>query len=105
MLKLKELRLEKGLRQLELAQLINVSIQTISGYETGYAQPPIDILVKIADALETTTDNLLGRTNDIGLVEVQSELTQDQKELLSLYNKMSFQDKNQLLGFAKALAI
>lgn len=103
MLKLKELRLEKGLRQIELAQLINVSIQTISGYETGYAQPPIDILIKLADVLETTTDNLLGRTNDIGLVEVQKELTHDQQELLSLYNQMSFQDKNQLLGFAKAL--
>lgn len=103
MLKLKELRTEKGIKQLELAKLINVSIQTISGYETGYAQPPIDILIKIADVLETTTDNLLGRTNDIGLVEVHSELSQDQQELLSLYNKMSFQDKNQLLGFAKAL--
>lgn len=103
MLKLKELRQEKGLKQLELAKLINVSIQTISGYETGYAQPPIDILIKIADALETSTDNLLGRTNNVGLVEVNSKLTQDQQELLSLYNKMSFQDKNQLLGFAKAL--
>mgnify|MGYP001050368168 CR=1 FL=1 len=103
MLRLKEIRQEKGLKQLQLANLINVSIQTISGYETGYAQPPIDILIKIADALETTTDNLLGRTNDVGLVEIHNELTQDQQELLSLYNKMSFQDKNQLLGFAKAL--
>ncbi len=103
MLNIKDARKEKGLKQIELARLINVSIQTISGYETGYAQPPIDTLIKIADVLETTTDYLLGRTNDVGLVEVQRELSHDQQELLALYNQMNFQDKNQLLGFAKAL--
>lgn len=78
-------------------------MQTISGYETGYAQPPIDILIKIADVLQVSTDYLLGRSNDIGIVEVQQNLTEEQSELLALFDKMSFQEKNQLLGFAKTL--
>lgn len=101
--KIREARKEKGLKQAELAALIHVSVQTISGYETGYAQPPVDILVKIADVLQTTTDYLLGRENEVGFVEVQPALTPDQQELLDLYNKMSYRDKNQLLGFAKGL--
>lgn len=103
MIKLREARREKGLRQADLAQIVHVSIQTISGYETGYAQPPIDILVKIANALEVSTDYLLGRENDVGLVEIKTELTTDEQELVNLYRKMSFGDKNQLLGFAKGL--
>ena len=101
--KIREARKERGLKQAELASLIHVSVQTISGYETGYAQPPVDILIKIADVLQTSTDYLLGRENEVGFVELQPTLTPDQQELLDLYNKMSYRDKNQLLGFAKGL--
>ena len=103
MLNLREARKEKGLKQSELANIVHVSIQTISGYETGYAQPPIDILVKIADALEITTDYLLGRSDEIGIIETKTNLTADQEELLNLYNQMSFRDKKKLLGFAQGL--
>ena len=103
MLKIREARKEKGLKQVDLADKVHVSIQTISGYETGYAQPPVDVLIKIADVLEVSTDYLLGRSNDIGIVEIQKDLTPEQNELLNLFNQMSFKDKNQLLGFAKGL--
>ena len=103
MLNLREARKERGLKQTELANKIHVSVQTISGYETGYAQPPIDILIKIADVLEVTTDYLLGRSNDIGIIETNANLTPDQNELLNLYNQMSFQSKNRLLGYAQSL--
>ena len=53
---------------------------------------------------EVSTDYLLGRSDDIGLIEIHSELTAKQKELLDLFNRLSVSDKNQLLGFAKALA-
>ena len=103
MLKLREARKEKGLKQADLAEIVHVSLQTISGYETGYAQPPIDILIKLADALQVSADFLLGRENDVGLVEVKTDLTSDEQELINLYRKLSFGDKNQLLGFAKGL--
>ena len=103
MIKLREARKEKGLKQADLAKIVHVSLQTISGYETGYAQPPIDILIKLADALQVSTDFLLGRENDVGLIEVETNLAPDEQELINLYRKMSFGDKNQLLGFAKGL--
>ena len=103
--KIREARKEKSLRQKDLADLVHVSLQTISGYETGYAQPPIDILIKLADVLEVSTDYLLGRENDIGLVEINSDLSGDEQELINQYRKLSYGDKQQLLGFAKGLLL
>ena len=99
--KIREARKEKSLRQKDLADLVHVSLQTISGYETGYAQPPIDILIKLADVLEVSTDYLLGRENDIGLVEINSDLSGDEQELINQYRKLSLGDKSQLLALAK----
>ena len=97
MLKLQEIREEKNILQKELAEKLQKTRACIS------SEPDLQSLIGLADILEVTTDYLLGRTNDVGLIEVHNQLTQDQQELLSLYNRMSFQDKNQLIGFAKAL--
>lgn len=58
--RLKELREVKGLYQKDLAQKIGVAQSVIARYETGLARPGIDTLMKLAIALETTTDYLLG---------------------------------------------
>ncbi|MCX4286700.1 MAG: helix-turn-helix transcriptional regulator [Clostridia bacterium] len=103
MLKLQEIREEKNILQKELAEKLQKTRACISSWETNKTEPDLQSLIGLADILEVTTDYLLGRTNDVGLIEVHNQLTQDQQELLSLYNRMSFQDKNQLIGFAKAL--
>lgn len=103
MLKLQEIREQKNIMQKDLAEKLNKTRACISSWETNKTEPDLQSLISLANILEVSTDYLLGRTNDVGLVEVQHELTHDQQELLSLYNQMSFQDKNQLIGFAKAL--
>lgn len=59
--RVKELRIEKGLSQQELGFAIGVTKVSICGYENGTRLPNLEKLVKLADALETTTDFLLGR--------------------------------------------
>ncbi len=103
MIKIKELRIEKGLYQKDIAKLVNKTIACISDWEKGNTEPSISEIVKLADFFEVSTDYLLNRTDDTGLVEVHSDLTPDQQELLDLYNRMNYRDKNQLLGFAKGL--
>lgn len=58
--KLKELRLEKRLTQLQLAERLHISKAMISSYETGVRLPSYDVLVKIASLFGVTTDFLLG---------------------------------------------
>ena len=62
--KLKELRIDKGLKQEELANALNVTQRKISYLETGKIEPDLMCLGKIADYFEVSVDYLLGRKED-----------------------------------------
>ena len=61
MKRLRDIRKQQNITIKELAEKINVAESTVSLYETQKRQPSLDILRTIADTLDTTTDNLLGR--------------------------------------------
>ncbi len=84
--RLKQLREAKNLTQLRLAMELNVSQETISGYEIGKAVPPAEMLVKLADTLDTSVDYILGRT-DIKSMLRASELTEQEAEILTILRK------------------
>ena len=63
-MRLKEIRLSKGISQLKLAMELNTNQNTISRYETGDREPGINELIKIADYFDVTVDYLIGRTDD-----------------------------------------
>ena len=100
---LKTLRIENKLSQEELAKKIGSNQRQISKWENGIIEPNINQLKAIADEFQISTDYLIGRSDDTGLVQANANLTPDEEEVLLLYRQMSFQDKNQLKGFAKAL--
>ena len=58
--RIKELRKEFGLSQVELAAEMEVTKQTISNWENENIQPSIDMLVALANTFNVTTDYLLG---------------------------------------------
>ena len=58
--RIKELRNSLGINQVEFGKRINVSKQCISNWESGYIQPSIDMLVRIAKTFSVSTDYLLG---------------------------------------------
>ena len=53
------LRISKGWSQAELARRIGVSTSAVGMYEQGRRQPAADVLVKLAEIFEVTTDFLL----------------------------------------------
>ena len=59
--RLNELRTEKGLSRNDLAKRLNVSVRSVSYWESGERECSFDMLVKIADLFETSVDFLLGR--------------------------------------------
>lgn len=61
---IRELREDKGLTQTELANILNVSRQSISGYENGLVEPTISTLIKLADLYNCSLDYLTGRTKE-----------------------------------------
>lgn len=61
--RLNELRSEKNMSRAELAEKLHVSTRLISYWETGKRECSFDMLIAIADILDTTVDFLLGRTD------------------------------------------
>lgn len=59
--RIKTLRLTKGISQVDLAVMLNVSKQSVSNWENDNIQPSIDMLVRLADVFNVSTDYLLGR--------------------------------------------
>ena len=59
---LQALRKAKGLSQEELAERIHVVRQTVSKWEKGLSVPDADLLIQLAEALDTSVSTLLGET-------------------------------------------
>ena len=66
---IKEAREQAGYSQKELAEIVGVAPNTFHGYESGKHDPKSDLLVKIAAACRVSTDFLLGRTDNIEVLE------------------------------------
>ncbi|MCL2061361.1 MAG: helix-turn-helix domain-containing protein [Firmicutes bacterium] len=59
--RIKELRGEKGLTQIQAAALLNIDKSTIAKYETGAATPSVHVLISLADFFDVSLDYLTGR--------------------------------------------
>lgn len=58
---LKTLRSACGAGQRQIAELLNISLKTVSHWETGYSEPSISQLIQLADYFDVTIDELVGR--------------------------------------------
>ncbi|APC08571.1 helix-turn-helix domain-containing protein [Neomoorella thermoacetica] len=61
--RLRKLREEKGLTQIELAKKLSLANSTISQYEANKRTPDPPTLQRLADFFGVSIDYLLGRTN------------------------------------------
>ena len=81
--RIKELRVQKQLSQSNLAEMVGLSYVQIGRYETYKSTPPSDILQKLAEELDTTTDFLMNGSNN----EVVAAQLVD-KDLLAQYKRI-----------------
>ena len=58
---IKNAREKKGLTQQECADMFGIKLRAWQTYEQGVSEPKFEVLCKIADYFEVTTDYLLGR--------------------------------------------
>lgn len=84
--RLKARRQTLGLTQYDLGDLIGVTPVTIGNWERGARQPSFDLLPKLAGALHTTIDSLIGY--DIKPYESESE-----KHLIEKYRQLDVHGK------------
>ncbi len=63
-MRIKDIREDNDITQATVAKYLNIRQNTYSQYETGQRQLPIDALIKLAKYWGTSTDYLLGLTDD-----------------------------------------
>lgn len=61
--RLKELRIEKGLRLKDVADAMGLTLRAICNYEAGIREPSLEMLVKLCKFFDVTSDYLLGITD------------------------------------------
>ena len=62
-MRIKDLREDADLTQKEIADYLHIKQNTYSQYETGHRQLPVEVLIALAAFYKTSTDYLLGLTN------------------------------------------
>lgn len=109
---LKQLRIQNGLTQKEVAKQLNMSSQGYQHYEIGDRQPTPEMLCKLADVFEVSVDYLLGRekenavahkgTTDIAtnyLKKLGLENDQKFKDFAKLYSTMTEMHRTYVLAY------
>ena len=78
---LKSIRSDAGMTQKALGERIGVTSVTIGNWERGVRQPSFELLPKLADALETSVDALLGKHRTARRNLAEEELLRNYRQL------------------------
>ena len=63
-MRIKDLREDRDLTQREIADYLHIKQNTYSQYENGQRQLPISVLIALAKFYQTSTDYILGLTEE-----------------------------------------
>ena len=62
--RIRNIRIDRGLTQEDIAKLLNVKQNTYCQYETGVLNYPLDLVVKLAEYYNVSMDYLVGLTDE-----------------------------------------
>lgn len=100
---IKKLRIDKGLSQQQLAEIIGVSQQSINKYENHNVEPNIETLSLLAEFFDTSVDFIIGRTEikrKIQEVELYA-LSEDEKKIIDIFRQLEKSDSEIILSLCK----
>ena len=89
--RIKELRIEAGLTQSELAARLGLNQTAVGKYERGQLEPSIATLKALSALFECSIDYLLYNTDDFGNITVQGaspSFTNEEMELVRVFRKL-----------------
>ena len=97
-MRIKELRLERGLTQAEVAKEIDTSQRNIGRWENGENEPAANYIAELAKFFQVSADYLLGLEDDFG---VKASITR--AEIFSAEEKQLIKDYRSLNPACKKL--
>lgn len=93
---LRKLRMNKGISQQRLAEVIGTSQQSINKYENHSVEPDISTLILLADYFQVSVDYLIGHTVDETERQPKLELDKDESCLVLNYRQLSKDEKRSI---------
>ena len=103
--RIKRRRQSIGMSQEALALTAGITQSQVSRYERGLNDPTGDILVKIAHALNTTADYILGVTDNPDREVTEDNLDSLETEIFQLLRSSSEDDRKRALSVIKAMLV
>lgn len=104
--RIRELRKNRGMNQEALASFIGVSQQTISKIERNTDSLSVDILIRLSDQFNVTTDYLLGLSDEKRNISTERRVRdklEEYHEFVGEYEKLSGYNKKAVVEIMKAL--
>lgn len=100
---IKKQRLKYNLTQKALSQLLGLTPKMISFYENDERVPPADILIKLSQIFNVTTDYLLGLSDDDSSLKNLSRImvSKEEEQFIVLLRKLDKDYKDIVLGELK----
>lgn len=94
---LRKLRINKGISQQQLADVMGTSQQSVNKYENHNVEPDISALIRLADYFETTIDYLVGHTSPVvpNVIE-ELEPSKEETALIRKYRCLSKDEKESI---------
>lgn len=87
--------------QVRLSIELEVSQETVSAYESGKYYPSYQTLLKLSQILNSSIDYLMG-LSDVRHPQFVN-LSQEEKQVLSIYSGLSERQKERVLGYLQGL--
>lgn len=89
--KLKELRSEKNISQIDVANELNISQKAYSFYERGEREPNLKMLIELSNFFNVTIDYLLGQEN-----EKLYAVSDEEYKIIKKYKKLTEKNKGKI---------
>ena len=102
--RIKFLRQEKKIKQIDLCKQIGVSQAALSGYETEKYQPDFETLRKIANFFNVSVDYIICNSDKKNeTTQNEQSLTPKQEELFKTFETLSTTEIEKVLEFSRFL--
>lgn len=99
--RIRQLRKKRHMTQVRLSIELNVSQETISGYESGKYTPSFATLERLSDLFGESIDYIMGRDDTCN--NQVNAVTSDEKTVILAYQKLNQRKKDLVLAYLQGL--
>lgn len=99
--KLFEIMEQRGIKAKELSEAIGASTGNISDWKSGRSSPSIEVLPKIAEFFNVSTDYLL-KLDDVQNRKTES-ISENAQELIEMYTQLSERNQLKIIGYVQRM--